>query len=222
MANEQTHNTYLPGYTEVEHHKLRTAENCSAYLLPTLRSAYAIKPNLRFLDVGAGSGTITTSLARYMPKGTVIAFDLSADILSQAAAHAKTEGVTNIEFQTGSVYALPFDDDSFDIVHTHQMLCHLDTPLAALTEMLRVCRPGGTVAIRECDMRMWSFWPQLPALEKFLDIQLVTHEAGGGTNVAGPQLISWALKCGVPRERVKASMGTWCYSEGWERRVWGA
>ncbi|KAK3697205.1 hypothetical protein LTR37_017606 [Vermiconidia calcicola] len=215
------HNTYLPGHKDVKHHELRTAENCAAYLLPTLQMMAEEKPKLTLLDVGAGSGTISTSLARYMPHGQVAGVDLSEDILRSAAQHAEQIGAKNCHFQTGSVYQLPFPDGTFDVVHTHQMLCHLDSPVEALTELLRVTKRGGVVAVRETDMRTWSFWPMLPALERFFKIQLATHEAAGGTNAAGPQLISWALKAGVKRDQVTMTQGSWCYSEPVEKQIWG-
>ena len=43
----------------------------------------------------------------------------------------------------GDVYALDLDDDTFDVVHAHQVLQHVADPVAALREMRRVCRPGG-------------------------------------------------------------------------------
>ncbi len=50
---------------------------------------------------------------------------------------------SNVRFATGDVYALDFDDASFDVVHAHQVLQHLQDPVAALRELRRVLRPGG-------------------------------------------------------------------------------
>ncbi|KAK5173334.1 uncharacterized protein LTR77_002015 [Saxophila tyrrhenica] len=223
QTSQPQRNTYFPGHQDVKHHQLRTAENCAAYLLPALKEKAASSPNLTLLDVGAGPGTITASLAKYMPNGHVTATDISDKVLQSAAAHAEQVGVNNITFQTGSVYSLPFPDDSFDVVHVHQVLCYLDSPVDAVKELLRVAKPTGSViGICETDMRSWSFWPLLPALQRFHQIQMETHEANGGTNVAGPQLISWALKAGVRREQVRMTQGSWCYSERAEKEVWGA
>ena len=54
-------------------------------------------------------------------------------------------------FEVGDVYALAEADDSFDVVHAHQVLQHLTDPVAALREMARVCRPGGVIAVRDVD-----------------------------------------------------------------------
>ena len=56
-------------------------------------------------------------------------------------------------FTVGDVYQLDFPDDSFDVVHAHQLLQHLTDPVAALREMRRVCRPGGLVAAGTPTMR---------------------------------------------------------------------
>lgn len=221
--SQQNHNTYLPGYKEVKHHEWRTVENSAPYLLPFLKDLAARKPDLKILDVGAGSGTITTSIAKYASSGHITAVDLSDEILSRASQHAKEVGATNTTFQRASVYELSstFAPASFDVVHTHQMLCHLDSPVQALKEMLSVVRPGGFVAVREIDMRMWSTYPDTETMQAWLRVQLATHEAAGGSNVAGPSLVSWAMKAGARREDIQASMGTWMYSTPEERKVWG-
>lgn len=225
--SEPKHNTYLPGYTTVRHHEWRTIENSAPYLLPTLQHLSSTNPNLHILDVGAGSGTITTSMAAYLPKdGRITAVDLSPEILSKASAHAEQVGESiarKITFRPASVYDLSktFAPDSFDIVHAHQMLCHLDSPVEALAEMLKVVKPGGVVAVREIDMRLWSIYPDTETMQSWLRVQLATHSAAGGSNIAGPSLVSWAMKAGAKREDVEASMGTWMYSTAEERKVWG-
>lgn len=222
MASANPHNAYLPGYDSVNHHELRTAESSAAYLLPVLQQKAKSNPKLTLLDVGAGPGTITAGLAAYMPEGRVTGTDISAEILARAAANATRLGIGNVSFQAADVYALPFEDGAFDVVHAHQMLLYLDSPVAALREMLRVADPaGGVVAVRNNDMGMWSWWPRLPGLQRFHEVQLATHEAAGGTNLGGVRLISWALEAGVEREKVVASMGTWSYSDALERRIWG-
>ena len=84
MADSR-HNQYLPGYkaSQVIHHEWRTAENSAAYIIPKLVSLREQNPQLSFLDVGAGSGTISVGLAKYIPEGKVTATDLSDVILER-------------------------------------------------------------------------------------------------------------------------------------------
>ncbi|KAF4981273.1 hypothetical protein FZEAL_2899 [Fusarium zealandicum] len=220
----QEHNRYGPGYaaSQVKHHEWRTAENSAAHLVPSLQSHVRANPRLKLLDVGAGSGTISASLAKYMPQGQVVATDISDEILVRAKEHADSEGVTNIEFQQANIYELPFPDSTFDIAHAHQVLCHLDTPVDAIKEMLRVTKPGGTLSLRESDLQMWCIWPEITGLLKFHEILIKTLLANGGQDKAGRQLVSWALNAGAAREDIRASFGTWCYSAPDDKKAWAS
>jgi len=221
MAQGPGHNAYMPGYNQVKHHEWRTAENSAAHLVPTLREMATTNPHLTLLDVGAGSGTISASLARYMPRGHVTATDLSAEILESAAKHARGQGVANISFQTASVYELPFPDDHFDIVHASMVLSHLDSPVEAYREMLRVTKPGGVMANRESDLRMACFYPDTAAMNRFQEILIKTMEASSGTARAGTQLVHWAMQAGVRRAQITPSFGTWMFASPQDKRMWG-
>lgn len=207
------------------HHELRTAENSAGYLLPTLAELHKSNPSLKLLDVGAGSGTISATLAKAVqPGGHVTATDINADILPRARAVAEMAGVTNITHQQADVLGaggLPFADSTFDVTHCHQVLAHLARPADAIREMLRVTKPGGVVAAREGDLETECAWPDLPGLTKFHALAAAFIEKAGGSPRAGRQLLSWALQAGVPRGRVTAGLGSWCYSEPGERKVWG-
>jgi 2-polyprenyl-3-methyl-5-hydroxy-6-metoxy-1,4-benzoquinol methylase len=230
MSENETkagHNTYLPGYSTVAHHEWRTVENTAAYLLPRLQTLASQNPNLQILDVGCGSGTITASLVSYLPaNGHITAIDLSPEIVSRASAHAQKLGPAisdKITFTPASVYTLSQTllKGTFDIVHTSQMLVHLDSPISALREMLSMLKPGGLLAVREIDMRVWSCYPDTETMRAWHRVQLATHEASGGSNAAGPSLVAWAMKAGAKRRDIEASMGAWMYSTEDERRVWG-
>ncbi|MCJ1313342.1 hypothetical protein MMC25_007019 [Agyrium rufum] len=143
------------------HHELRTAENSAVYVLPKLRSMKESNPHFTLLDVGAGSGTISVTLAKaILPSGHVTAVDLNPDILPLARAIADTASVTNIDFQQGDARKLPFADATFDVTLCHQMLTHVKAPCGVLGEMLRVTKPGGIVAAREGDYETECVWPE--------------------------------------------------------------
>lgn len=100
----------------------RTASNCAAYLLPTLKEMKANTPGLTLLDVGAGSGSMSAEFAQLIgPDGHVTGVDINPGIIPRAKAVAEQWGVSNISFQTADAYKLPFDDGTFDIVHCHQV-----------------------------------------------------------------------------------------------------
>ena len=74
-----------------------------------------------------------------------------------ARAEAADGGLAGLTFEVADLFALPFADGSFDVVHAHQVLQHVADPVAALVEMRRVCRPGGLVAARDGDYPAFTY-----------------------------------------------------------------
>ena len=145
--------TYTHGFhaSVLRSHSWRTAANSAAYLVPEL------KPGQELLDVGCGPGTITADLAGLVAPGRVTAVDSSAEVVAQAERTAAEAGVEGIVFATADIHDLPYPDDSFDVVHAHQVLQHVADPVRALREMRRVCRPGGVVAVRDSDYAAFTW-----------------------------------------------------------------
>jgi ubiquinone/menaquinone biosynthesis C-methylase UbiE len=191
-------------------HRWRTAENSAAYLLPHLT------PGLALLDVGCGPGTITVDLARRVAPGRVVGMDRSADAV-EAAASLDDEGLP-VTFATGDLYAMEFDDASFDVVHAHQVLQHLEDPVAALREMARVCRADGVMAVRDSDYESMTWHPAVPELGRWLDLYRHTARANGGDPDAGRRLLSWAQAAGCTD--VVATASAWCFATPEDRRWW--
>lgn len=168
MSSTPAPSTYKQGYhaAVTANHISRTAEKDAAFLLPYL------KPGLKILDVGCGPGSITTGFAKYIPGGSVTGIDLSDDVLNQARNFLQTQkededGNAEINFEIGDVVkGLKYADGVFDVVFCNQTLVHIPTPVQALREMKRVCRPGGVVAAREADWP-FRFYPELPGLLLF-------------------------------------------------------
>lgn len=204
---------YTHGYHEsvLRSHRSRTAENSAAYLLPLL------KPTDHLLDIGAGAGTITADLADLVAR--VTATEIGTDELDLTRATVNERGVTNIDFRRADIHALEFDDAAFDVVHAHQVLQHIADPVQALREMARVTKPGGIVAVRDSDYAGFCWWPQIPALDTWLELYRAAARANGGEPDAGRQLLSWAHAAGL--EEVTATSSTWCYSTPAERAWWG-
>jgi SAM-dependent methyltransferase len=205
--------TYTHGYHEsvLRSHRNRTVENSAAYLLPHLR------PGDSLLDVGAGAGTITADFARLVDR--VTATELDDDALGLARTVARERAIDNIEFTVADVHALPFADDSFDVVHAHQVLQHVADPVQALREMARVARPGGVVAVRDSDYSAFAWWPQLPELDDWLDLYRVAARENGGEPDAGRRLLAWAHAAGLTD--ITATSSTWCYWTADSRAWWG-
>ncbi|HZU47305.1 MAG TPA: methyltransferase domain-containing protein [Mycobacterium sp.] len=208
-------NRYTHGHHEsvLRSHRQRTAQNSAGYLLPHLRSGMSV------LDVGCGPGTITVDLAARVAPGRVTAVDLTTEALDVTRREAHERNVTNICFAIADTQALEFADDTFDVVHAHQVLQHVADPVQALREMRRVCVPGGIVAARDADYAGFIWYPQLPALDRWRDLYELASRANGGEPDAGRRLLSWAQDAGF--DEIVPSGGIWCFATPEDRDWWG-
>jgi SAM-dependent methyltransferase len=205
---------YTHGHHEsvLRSHSWRTAANSAAYLIGELR------PGQDVLDVGCGPGTITADLAELVAPGQVTAVDAAEDVLHQARENAAGRGLDTVRFAVADVHALDFPDDSFDVVHAHQVLQHVGDPVRALREMRRVCRPGGIVAVRDSDYGAFTWFPELPALDEWQELYHRVARANGGEPDAGRRLLSWARAAGF--SEIRATAAAWCFASPDERAWW--
>jgi SAM-dependent methyltransferase len=205
---------YTHGHHEsvLRSHKWRTAENSAAYLLPHVAA------DAKVLDVGCGPGTITAGLADRVPRGHVTGIDAAQGIIDQARAEAGDR--ENLTFATGDVYALDYPDDSFDVVHAHQVLQHLSDPVRALREMRRVARPGGIVAARDGDYGGFTWYPELPVLDEWRALYMAVARGNGGEPNGGRHLHVWAREAGFTD--ITCSSSNWTYATEADRSWWGS
>ena len=109
----------------------------------------AVKAGDNVLDCGAGTGSTGIMAARKVgPNGQVTLFDLSDAMLTvarQKVARARLQD--RVDFQTGDMVRLPFDDNTFDVVLSTYSLCPLYDPVKGALELYRVTRVGGLVGV---------------------------------------------------------------------------
>ena len=98
-------------------------------------------------------------------------------------------------------------------------LQHLTDPVRALAQMRRVCRPGGTVAVRDSDYAGFTWFPAVPGLDDWLRLYRQAARRNGGEPDAGRRLLSWARAAGF-RDMVP-SAGVWCFATAEDRQWWG-
>jgi SAM-dependent methyltransferase len=158
-------------------------------------------------------------LASRVSPGRVTALETSEDVARLAREEADRAGVTNVDVTVGDVHALDLPSAAFDVVHAHQVLQHVADPVAAIREMVRVCRPGGVVAARDADYGGFVWYPASPGLDRWLELYEAAARANGGEPDAGRHLLAWAHAAGC--SDVVASSSTWCYADAAARSGWG-
>ncbi|GFF22546.1 uncharacterized methyltransferase C1B3.06c [Aspergillus udagawae] len=194
-------------------HGWRTLSNSASYILPY------IQPDFQILDVGCGPGSMTVDFAKHVPRGHVTGVEHVPEPLEAARALASSESAANVSFLVGDIHNLPFPDNTFDIVHAHQVLQHIADPVQAFKEMRRVAKQGGIVAVRESASLTW--YPESEGITAWQELGERMSRAKGGNPHPGRFIHTWAKKGGFHRENIKTSAGSWCFSSPDERKYWG-
>ena len=98
----------------------------------------------KLLEVPVGTGVLTMPIYRELPGLEITCLDYSPDMMSAARARAEHARIQNVRFVQGDVGALPFEDESFDIVLSLNGFHAFPDKEAAYRETFRVLKPGGT------------------------------------------------------------------------------
>ena len=114
----------------------------------TLVKRAGVRAGQSVLDVACGTGVVSVTAARLGAR--VTSLDLTPKLLERARENARLAGV-DISWNEGDVEKLPFDEASFDVVLSQFGHIFAPQPDVAIGEMLRVLKPGGTIA--------FSTWP---------------------------------------------------------------
>lgn len=126
--------------------------NYDRYMVPLLFRPYAelvaervkaLQPR-RILETAAGTGIVTEELHRALPHAEIVATDLNAPMLEEAARRV---GAENVQFRQADALALPFEDESFDLVVCQFGVMFFPDKIAGNLEARRVLRDGGNYVL---------------------------------------------------------------------------
>jgi SAM-dependent methyltransferase len=123
-----------------------------------------IQPNMRVLDLGCGTGTLTIMLKQSVPEAAVLGLDGDNDVLAIARSKANQAGV-DIQWDQGLAYDLPYPSDSFDRVVSSLVIHHLVSAdkVRTFREISRILHSGG-------EFHMVDFGPPHNLYERVLSI----------------------------------------------------
>jgi ubiquinone/menaquinone biosynthesis C-methylase UbiE len=162
----------------------------------------------RVLDVAGGAGEPAITIAeRVGPAGLVTCTDAVAEMVAAAESEAHQGGLTNIKFRQCVADSLPFATDSFDAVVCRLGVMFFPDPLAALREMLRVARPGGSLALAVWHQNELNPFTHIvtEVMSRYVDSPPVDADAPGAFRFAEPgKLAAVVRRAGASdvRERV--------------------
>lgn len=134
---------------------------------PSLARALALaapQPQWRVLDVATGAGHTALAFAPHV--ATVVASDITEEMLAQAAALAAERGLANVETARAFAGELPFADQSFDLVTCRLAAHHFPDPADFVREAARVLKPGGAIVLIDNISPDAATMPQASAVEQ--------------------------------------------------------
>lgn len=138
----------------------------------------------RVLELCAGTGYASRLLAQRRPGARAVGVDISPEMIAVGARKLSSAGVTNVELTQGDIAALPYPDDSFDVVMAAFGLHEVPTEVrrAAIGESARVLAPGGRLVAVDLDR------PALTGLA--VDAYLLVMEPRHAREVCGDGLVN--------------------------------
>ncbi len=153
------HRAYVHGYSPRETQRLYEQADILEQILHT---GTAFSARAAVLEAGCGVGGQTRFLVKRSPDAVFTCIDISETSLATAKRLKEQTGFENVTFRREDVSRLSFADNSFDHVFVCFLLEHLEAPLAALGELKRVLRPGGTITVIEGDHGSCFWHPESP------------------------------------------------------------
>ena len=156
--------------------------------------AAAVAPGDRVLEVGAGTGEQTLELAaRVGPQGSVVATDLSPEMLDVGARRVTDAGLDNVRFVAAGIDALDLEEASFDACVSGFTWEFLSDPLAGAVAVRRLLTPGGRFAAS-----VWGHGARVPmraivGTVVLSELGIPLPEPAGGIGLAEPDRFSDVL-----------------------------
>ena len=131
----------------------------SRLVAPEFLSWLGVEPGAAWLDVGSGTGALSSAVIEHASPASLPGVDSSEGFVE----HARS-AVPGAEFVIGDAQTLPFDDGSFDVVVSGLVLNFVPDQRQAVAEMTRVARPGGTIAVY-----VWDYSGRMALMRRFWD-----------------------------------------------------
>jgi ubiquinone/menaquinone biosynthesis C-methylase UbiE len=167
--------------------------------------AHHLKPGIDVLSVGSGPGVILQAICSKQESIHGTGIDISAERVQQAIQ--KHSSNTGLNFVQGDAQAIPFPSDSFDVVYSRMLFEYLADKQRAAIEMVRVCRPGGTILIQDLDGQLLWNYPEDPELQRSIEAVVAGLARTGFDPFVGRKLFTLVQSAGLNNINVQVD----CY-----------
>jgi SAM-dependent methyltransferase len=184
---------YVHGYDPRENIRL---QDQATTLVDLLHSDTFYPVGSRVLEAGCGVGAQTVTLAGNSPEAIFTSIDISEDSVAEARRAAEAAGISNVDFQQGDIFHLPFGRGSFDHIFLCFVLEHLPRPVEALEILKGYLKGGGTITVIEGDHGSAYYYPESDDARRAIDCQVELQRRSGGNANIGRELYPLLKRAG--------------------------
>ena len=199
--------SYLLSDSAVELERLRLQAKVWEPSAEAMLDRVGIRPGWNCVDLGCGAMGILRPLSvRVGGAGEVVGVDADALQLAAARAYVQEEGLENVRILEQDAYRTALPGESFDFAHVRFLFAPVGRDDELLTELLRLTKPGGTIAVQEPDSSAWGYYPQSPEWERLKEAILAAFRSGGGDFDAGRRTHQMLRRVGLEDIQVRAAV----------------
>lgn len=160
------------------------------------------------LDIGCGPGIISSELAKFASKGTVLGMDKNKLMIDECCANREYKDIKNLSFKEGDVYELDVEDNSIDVVYSRFLFQHLSDPIKALKEIKRVLKEKGKVCIIDVDDSWLTLTPEPELFRSYIKRCQNAQKDRGGDRFVGHKLQEYLKEAGFSKVFSQVEMVT--------------
>ena len=157
--------------------------------------ALRVHPGAEVLSVGCGPGVMLREVSELHPSICATGLDVSADRLQEAIQ--RNSGNPRLKFVRGDAQAMQLPANTFDLVYSRMLLQYLREKEKAVAEMVRVCKPGGTVLLQDLDGQLLWHYPEDTGVQRAVEKVLSALAPTGFDPFVGRKLFWLAQRAGL-------------------------
>jgi ubiquinone/menaquinone biosynthesis C-methylase UbiE len=167
--------------------------------------AHRVRSGAEVLSVGCGPGVILSAITNLDSSIRATGIDVSEVRLQQAKERNREN--SRVHFVCGDAQSMEFQSNSFDLVYCRMLLQYLKEKERAVSEMTRVCKPGGTVLLQDLDGQLLWHYPEDAAVQQTVEKVVTALAATGFDPFVGRKLFWLARNAGLKNIEVQVE----CY-----------
>jgi SAM-dependent methyltransferase len=193
--NAAASDAYVVGGTLTEQQRLLVQCQDLAPAARDLLDRIRVMPGWQVIDVGCGPlGIVDLLSERVGPAGHVVGLEREARFVDMGRALAAERALTNVEIVQGDATATELPAGTFDLVHERLVLPGAER---VLTEMARLVRPGGFVALQDMDGASWLCYPPHPSWDTLVRLIDTICQLAGIDRFIGRRLPTLLREAGL-------------------------